>query len=337
MKSILLGMSGGIDSAVAAARLLDEGYEVVPLYLAMTEESDSRERERRERICRRLGLSLVTKDLRALFLEEVFHPFLGTYRRGETPNPCIRCNERVKFKTLLAEMRSLGLDYLATGHYARIILREKRRRLARGHDIGKDQSYVLYRLDEDTRDHLLFPLGNSTKKEVVEEAFHRFGDLFEGVSESSDLCFLSSERRKDLMRSEPGPIVDLAGHELGRHQGLGLYTVGQRKGLGLAGGPWYVLKIDSERESLVVGRREDLTVRSVVAVLPFWHRKPLEGESLFAQHRYRTAARKITLDFIRDERFAVTYIEATPLPAPGQSLVLYEGDCILGGGIVEKQ
>jgi len=139
------------------------------------------------------------------------------------------------------------------------------------------------------------------------------------------------------MRSKPGPIVDLAGHELGRHQGLGLYTVGQRKGLGLAGGPWYVLKIDSERESLVVGRREDLTVRSVAAVLPFWHRKPLEGESLLAQHRYRTAARKITLDFIGDERFAVTYIEATPLPAPGQSLVLYEGDCILGGGIVEKQ
>lgn len=184
---------------------------------------------------------------------------------------------------------------------------------------------------------LIFPLGMSTKTEVLEEARRRFGDLFDDVAESNDLCFLSSARRKALLRSIPGPIVDREGRHVGRHDGIGLYTVGQRKGLGLAGGPWYVVEIDAEGGCVVVGRKEDLFVRSVYALFPSWHRRPAPGEIFQAQHRYRTEPCRVRMDHVDDRSFSVTYLDRPQPVAPGQSLVLYDGERVLGGGVITKQ
>lgn len=335
MKSVLLGMSGGVDSGVAAALLLEEGYDVVPLYLLMTDE-DEVARARRERLCRCLGLVPRTRDIRQEFSKSVLTPFIEAYRNGLTPNPCVLCNERVKFLALEEERRSLGCDHLATGHYARMVLRQGQNRIARAADQSKDQSYVLYRLGREIRENLIFPLGKWTKSGVLEEALRRFGDLFRGVRESTDLCFLTSGERKRLLAGKPGPIVDRQGCSLGMHRGLGLYTVGQRKGLGLSGGPWTVTAIDVGQNRLVVARPEEINLSGITATSPFWHRQPQEGEILLAQHRYRTIPRKVLLQRLEADSFDVTYVDCPQLSAPGQSLVFYEEDCLVGGGIIGK-
>lgn len=336
MSSVFLGMSGGVDSAVAAARLVDRGHDVVPVHILLSDSDAGGARERVHRLCRHLRLPLVERDLRDLFRREIVDPFLATYRKGETPNPCIRCNERVKFPSLL-DVASDRDDRIATGHYVRIVLGVGGDGLLRAVDRGKDQSYVLYRLDPALLPRLIFPLGMSTKTEVLEEARRRFGDLFDDVAESNDLCFLSSARRKALLRSIPGPIVDREGRHVGRHDGIGLYTVGQRKGLGLAGGPWYVVEIDAEGGCVVVGRKEDLFVRSVYALFPSWHRRPAPGEIFQAQHRYRTEPCRVRMDHVDDRSFSVTYLDRPQPVAPGQSLVLYDGERVLGGGVITKQ
>ncbi|MBL3572308.1 MAG: tRNA 2-thiouridine(34) synthase MnmA [Synergistaceae bacterium] len=335
MKSVLLGMSGGVDSGVSAALLLDEGYDVVPLHLLMTDE-DEEAQARRERLCRRLGLALRTRDIRQEFSRSVFKPFIDAYRNGLTPNPCVWCNERVKFHALEEERRSRGYDHLATGHYARMVLRQGQKRIARAADQSKDQSYVLYRLGKEIRENLIFPLGKWTKSGVLGEAFRRFGDLFRDVRESRDLCFLTSGERKRLLAGKPGPIVDRQGCFLGEHRGLGLYTVGQRKGLGLSGGPWTVAAIDVGQNRLVVTRPEEIPPPGITATSPFWHRQLQEGEILLAQHRYRTVPRKVLLQRLGADSFDVTYVDCPQLSVPGQSLVLYEEDCLVGGGIMEK-
>lgn len=336
MASVFLGMSGGVDSAVAAARLVDRGHDVVAVHIRLSDSDMGGARERIDRLCRRLRLPLIERDIRDFFRREIVDPFLATYRKGETPNPCVSCNERVKFPFLL-DLATDRNDRIATGHYVRIVLGEEGEGLLRAVDRGKDQSYVLYRLDAALLPRLIFPLGTSTKAEILDEAHRRFGDLFDDVAESNDLCFLSPARRKALLRSTPGPIVDREGRLLGHHDGIGLYTVGQRKGLGLAGGPWHVVEIDAERGSVVVGRKEDLSARSVYALFPCWHRRPAPGATVQAQHRYRTEPCRVRMDHVDDRSFSVTYLDRPQPVAPGQSLVLYDGERLLGGGVITKQ
>ena len=336
MAPLFLGISGGVDSAVAAARLIDDGHDVVAVHLLLLDSTDDEARERVDRVCRRLQLPLIERDVSDLFRQEVVDPFLATYRRGETPNPCVRCNERVKFRSLL-ECVTDGLDRIATGHYAKIVTEDERLYLARGADRQKDQSYALYRLDPEGLRRLLLPLGMSTKVEILREARDRFGDIFDDVAESNDLCFLSADRRRALLRGSPGPIVDGEGRRLGEHDGLGLYTVGQRKGLGLAGGPWFVLEIDERENRIVVGRNEISLAPSVSALSPRWFRRPSIGQILSAQHRYRAPTAQIRVDHVDDEGFTVTYLDPPQPVAPGQSLVLYEEERVLGGGIIAKQ
>ncbi|UCG37869.1 MAG: tRNA 2-thiouridine(34) synthase MnmA, partial [bacterium] len=282
--TVLVAMSGGVDSSVAAAVLVEQGYRVVGVTMLLWPEevpgadegccgtahlTDARA------VCHALGIPHYTMDLKAQFLSDVVEPFVATYRAGRTPNPCILCNEHLKFRHLLSKARAVGADLLATGHYARI-LGEGPYRLARGVDTSKDQSYFLFTLGQPELGHLLFPLGSMTKGQVRRKAWS-LGLPVHEKPESQEICFVPPGGLRDFIRrrteSMPGPgdIVDTGGTVLGTHDGACFYTVGQRKGLGIAAPePLYVVRIDAASNTVVVGSREEASTGGFTASGVTW-------------------------------------------------------------------
>jgi tRNA-specific 2-thiouridylase len=264
-------------------------------------------------------------------------PFAEEYAKGRTPNPCIVCNDVVKFGDLLKRVRLQGADALATGHYARIVADGARKALARGVDPGKDQSYFLYRMTEEQLDAVVFPVGELHKSEVRSIA-QRIGLSVAEKPDSQETCFAADgeygpvvgQRAPDALRA--GEIVDRDGTVVGRHHGLARYTVGQRKGLGMGGGgPWFVIGLDAETNRIVVGSREDLAVSEVVASDIVWHGG--SREDVTAMTRYRMAAVPGTA-VVADGELTVELDVPVEAVAPGQSLVCYRGDIVLGGGVI---
>jgi len=338
---VAVAMSGGVDSAVALLRA-GPGAVGVTLRLWLDPAGPSSERAccspdavvRARETCHALGLPHVTLDLREAFRDAVVQPFVDGYAAGLTPNPCMRCNGTFRFDRLVDFARRAGADVLWTGHYARIAERDGRRLVARAADPAKDQSYMLATVDPAMLEHVAFPLGTSTKQEVRAEAAAA-GLAVARRPESQEACFLAGgDYRSFLARSgvgaTAGPIVDEAGRELGRHEGIWRFTPGQRRGLGVASAePLYALRTDAVSNVVVVGPRTALGARRVAAEGAL--HVPVERAE--AKLRYRSAPIAAAVEPV-EGGFALELDDPAEAVAPGQVAVLYDGDAVVGAGVI---
>jgi tRNA-specific 2-thiouridylase len=344
-KIVAVALSGGVDSAMAACMLKEAGHDILGLTMSLWSEAQRNSPsadnvEDAESFCRTLGIPFHLIDLEQEFKKHVIDYFCREYTHGLTPNPCIACNRYIKFGSLLDQARSLGADYLATGHYARVKNYNGSYHLLQGADITKDQSYMLYTLGQDKLSRVLFPLGNFTKSQVRELASKK-GLTAATKPSSQDICFIASDYGSFLNRyvkATPGEIVDDSGRVLGRHKGTAFYTVGQRHGLGLASDePLYVTGIDSTKSRLIVGTRQKLYHSSLTAVDLSWisGEAPKESIEVSVKIRYRSPDVAATLN-PQGSSVEIIFREPQPAVTPGQAVVFYKDDEVIGGGTIES-
>ena len=347
-KKVVAAMSGGVDSSVTAAILLEQGYEVIGVSLRLWEDN-----RRGPRVCsdlrgansiaELLGIPHTVLDLRSEFAEGVVKPFVQDYLHGRTPNPCVACNRDFKLGALLEWAKNQGAEYVATGHYARLVHNplNGHASLLRGIDQEKDQSYFLFSLSQDQLAHTFFPLGHMNKGEVRQKA-SSLGLPVADRPESQDICFgdygalvESQAGRDDLCHGE---IVDRSGRVLGHHRGIHRLTIGQRKGLGLSAPyPLYVLGIDEKTKRVIVGRRDELGCEGLVARSVNWIEPPEEKEFLAdIQLRYRSPTVPCLVRSNGNGKCGVRFQEVLPPVTPGQAAVFYRGEQVLGGGWIER-
>jgi len=351
-KRVVVAMSGGVDSSVAAGLLLREGYEVVGVTMRLWSQEDPLAPRYQRRCCPAediddaraaadlLGIPHYVVNMEEEFAARVVDYFVDEYRRGRTPNPCLPCNEHVKFRSLLGRALALEADLLATGHYARIECDGGGARLLRALDPEKDQSYVLYMLGQQELERVLFPIGGYRKQEVRRLA----GELRlpnAGKLDSADICFLPTEDYRDFVAERvpqaEGDIVDREGNVLGRHGGVAGYTVGQRRGLGVAVGERrYVTAIDPELHVVTIGREEELLAGSLVAGQLRWVAGAPPSEfDCEAKVRYRSPAVPASVR-VTDGAAEVRFGRPQRALTPGQAVVFYRGDEVVGGGIIDQ-
>lgn len=348
---VMVAMSGGVDSSVAAAMMVEAGHEVLGVTLKLwagpagelptagcctvSDAEDAR------RVAAQLDIPYYVLDYTEPFMSEVVGRFVREYTEGRTPNPCIECNRTVKFERLLGHALELECDALVTGHYARVRRDGDGWHLLRGVDRTKDQSYVLSMLGQAQLSRTMFPVGEQTKQETRLIA-ERLGLRTAGKPDSQDICFVGHADYRGFVRARapaavvPGPIVDPTGAELGRHGGVIDFTIGQRKGLGMAfGTPRYVLDIDASTATVTIGPRSGLLRSSVeVTNMSFVAgHPPADGEPLMVQVRYKGDGAAATISS-RDDDWLVSFAEPQPGIAPGQTAVAYRGDEVIGGGLI---
>jgi tRNA-specific 2-thiouridylase len=351
-KKILVAMSGGVDSSVAAQLLVNQGHQVAGVFLRFWKDPQASSTEENKccslqsfldakAVCGKIGIPLYSFDFSDPFKKEVVDYFLDSYAKGETPNPCIRCNRKIKLGRLLEMMAGLNFEYLATGHYAIIKHGRTRSKLYRAKDNTKDQSYFLYSFNQEKLKKLLFPLGNLKKTEVRKLAA-KFGLPTASKQESQDICFLSGAHQDFLKRHltlQPGPIKILDTNELiGEHQGLPLYTIGQRKGIEVGGiGPFYAAKLDYKSNTLFVVKdwNGELLYRfeCLVNDLIWCEEAPSKSFSCSAVIRYGHPAEACFVE-ISKKTVLVKFKKAQRAVTPGQSIVFYQKTRVLGGGII---
>jgi len=352
---VVVAMSGGVDSSVAAALLVEQGYDVVGMMMRLWSDDAMGGAEHNRcctpeqmadarRIADQIGIPFYVLDTKDVFRATVVEYFLDGYRQGITPNPCMECNRHIRFDYLQQNALALDADYLATGHYARIDQDEAGYfRLRMGVDEAKDQSYVLSVMGQDQLRHALFPIGEYPKHEVRALAA-RFGLNVESKKDSQDLCFLGNNDYRDFLRvhapeiMQPGPIVLKDGTQIGEHQGLSNYTIGQRKGLGLSyPQPLYVLAMNPYRNALIVGTREQLGRDQFTVKRVNWVSGQVPSEPFEAQVKIRYKARPVPamITPLADDRVEITLDDPARDVTPGQGAVIYDGDICLGGGVIE--
>ncbi len=351
-KLVVVAMSGGVDSSAAAALLRREGYEVIGVTMRLWTEGNGstpvpqrrccslQEAEDARRVCQVLDIPFYVLNFEAQFQTYVVDYFCREYLRGRTPNPCLACNKWIKFDFLLNRALTLGADYLATGHYARIEQRDGGFVLLKGIDHVKDQSYVLYSLGQKELEHLLFPMGSYSKGEarcIARESGLPVWDK----AESQEICFITNGDYHDFLSerslTQPGDIVDTDGKLLGRHSGIGFYTVGQRRGLGLASQrALYVLSVDPDNNRVVVGTNEQLLNSQLTAdeVSYVSGEPPQASINVTAKIRYKSPEAKAML-YPEGRQARLVFDESQRAITPGQAVVFYSGDMVLGGGIIE--
>ncbi|MCX7709660.1 MAG: tRNA 2-thiouridine(34) synthase MnmA [Clostridia bacterium] len=357
-KSVMLGMSGGVDSSVAAAILLEKGYDVIGVTMQIWPDMGE-ERQKTEGGCcslsavddarsvaNKLGIPYYVLNFKDVFEEKVISYFKEEYLKGRTPNPCIACNRYVKFDAMLRKATSMGIDYVATGHYARVEYNEdlKRYVLRKSVTERKDQTYALYNLNQEQLSRILMPVGDYTKDQVREMAA-KIDMLVATKPDSQEICFVEDNDYGRFISENtdaeivPGDFVDTKGHVLGKHKGIVHYTVGQRKGLGISlGKPMYVVEIDVHRNRVVLGDESEVFSNALIADdLNFITFEKLESPiRVKAKIRYSAKEADAELFPIENSKVRVVFDAPQRAITPGQSVVFYDGDLIVGGGVIEK-
>jgi tRNA-uridine 2-sulfurtransferase len=358
---VVVAMSGGVDSSVAAALLVEQGYDVVGMMMRLwSEETVGGKIHNRcctpdqmadaRRIALKLGIPFYVLDTKEVFRRTIVEYFIDQHRQGFTPNPCLECNRHIRFEFLLNNALAMEADYLATGHYARIARDPQGKFLLKtGLDDHKDQSYVLSVMGQEQLSHTMFPVGEYAKP-VVREIAGRFGLPTASKKDSQDLCFLGDGNyRRFLTQYAPdvmaeGPIVRASGEVVGQHQGLANYTIGQRKGLGIAASidaaePLYVIGMNPYRNALIVGTSNELGKSALTAQRVNWVSGETPAEPFHAEVKIRYKARPTPawIEPLPDARMAVRFDEPLRDITPGQAAIVYNGDICLGGGIIERE
>ncbi|CDZ93152.1 tRNA 2-thiouridine(34) synthase MnmA [Pseudomonas saudiphocaensis] len=353
---VIVGMSGGVDSSVSALLLLEQGYQVEGLFMKNWEEDDGTEyctaREDladAQAVCDKIGIKLHTANFAAEYWDNVFEHFLAEYKAGRTPNPDILCNREIKFKAFLDYAISLGADMIATGHYVRRRDVDGRCELLKGLDPNKDQSYFLHAVSGEQLGKTLFPVGELEKPEVRAIA-EKYGLATAKKKDSTGICFIGERRFRDFLKqylpAQPGDIETTDGEVIGKHHGLMYHTIGQRQGLGIGGlkdagdEPWYVLSKDLKRNVLLVGQGNNhprLFARALHVSDIYWV-NPVELDAplhIAAKVRYRQADQACSLEKTASG-YRVEFDEPQRAVTPGQSVVFYDGEICLGGGVIES-
>lgn len=356
---VMVAMSGGVDSSVAAMMLKEAGYDVVGVTMrlwfdphAEAEAVDQHKGccsmaaiEDARKLAAMLDIPHYVLNMQDAFYENIVRRFTDEYLQGRTPNPCIECNRSIKFASLLNRAQALGIDYLATGHYARIIYNPASGlyRLLKGKDQQKDQSYMLYVLKQKDLPHIIFPLGEMTKQQVRLTAKEKHLNTAD-QEESQEICFIPDNDYRSFMQRHfpevisPGDIVTTSGSKVGRHRGIAFYTVGQRKGLGLTSTePLFVVHIDAGKNLVVVGKREETYSEGLIAGNLNYLSGITQNQQLevAVKVRYRSSAVPAVLFPQVKGRVRVIFHKAQQAVTPGQSAVFYQGDEVIGGGIIE--
>ena len=354
-KKVVIGMSGGVDSSVAAYLLKEQGYEVIGITMRMAPDDPDHEEneggccglsavEDARRVCDILDIPFYVMNFKKSFKEKVIDNFADEYIAGRTPNPCVNCNKYLKFDELLRKARGIGAEYVATGHYAKIEQVNGRYQLIKSDDDKKDQTYMLYNFTQDQLAHTLMPCGKYTKDKIREIA-KEIGLAVHNKKDSEEICFIPdnnhgrfiSEYRPKAVK--PGNFVDKSGKILGRHKGIVYYTIGQRKGLGLSlGRPVFVTDIKPDRNEVVIGSEEEIFKNILIAKdVNFISIEKLEGElSVTAKIRYSAKPVPAKLYPLKDGRVKVVFEEKVRAITKGQSVVFYDGNIVVGGGIIES-
>lgn len=354
---VIVGMSGGVDSSVAALLLIKQGYSVEGLFMKNWDEDDGTEYcsaiadlNDAQAVCDKLNIKLHTANFAAEYWDNVFEHFLSEYQAGRTPNPDILCNKEIKFKAFLDYAITLGADFIATGHYVRKIMLNGETHLLKGLDNNKDQSYFLHAVDASKLAKTLFPVGELAKPEVRElAAAHNL--ITHNKKDSTGICFIGERKFADFLKqylpAQPGDIETEKGEVIGQHQGLMYHTIGQRQGLHIGGlkhydeSPWYVARKDLSRNVLMVvqGREHPLLYSNKLTTsqLDWINSAPTEFPfSCLAKVRYRQADQNCSISQTSDSRLVVCFEKTQRAITPGQSVVFYQGDHCLGGGIIES-
>jgi len=352
---VFVAMSGGVDSSVAAALLKEQGYDVVGVTMCFSIKSAKTRRPAccgpetirdAQRAAAILGIPHYVLNFGAELKNLIIENFCAEYINGRTPNPCVRCNQLIKFRTLYRKVRALGADYLATGHYAKIVnAKGGGWQLKKARDRGKDQSYFLHAMDRRTLPHVLFPLGNYLKRDVRKIA-RRFLLNTADKAESQDICFVPDGGYKKFLQDtlspeafRPGLFKDHQGKTVGRHRGIVNYTIGQREGLGLAlGYPAYVYRIDRRRHTVFVGPSSCLWAGGLIAAdcRFFSDRWPRRRFNVKARIRYNAVEVKASLTPLGSRRARIDFAKPQRAVTPGQSVVFYDRDRVLGGGLIKE-
>ena len=345
---VAVAMSGGVDSSVAAFLLRQQGYDVAGVtHQIWFQEEQSFEVNRgtdaidcSRIVADKIGIPHYVIDLRNEFIQEVVVPFCEAYENGRTPNPCVWCNQMIRFGTMLRRLKSLGFDFMATGHYASVEKEDGCYYIKKAYDQSKDQSYFLYTLGQEELRYILLPLGSYLKTQVRQIA-RELSLPNADREESQDICFIRGDYRdfiKRFVNLEPGDIVDVNGKILGRHEGLALYTIGQRHGMGISSNePLYVVRLDKKENRLVVGTREYLYSKILLVKGINWisGRAPEFPCKVTAKVRYKAPESEATL-FEYANGVRVVFKEPQMAVTPGQSVVFYTGNFMVGGGIIEE-
>lgn len=355
MTKVVVGMSGGVDSSVVACLLKEQGYEVIGLFMHNWEEDDDNgvctavsDYEDVKRVCNKIGIPYFSVNFAQEYLDRVFKFFLEEYEKGRTPNPDVLCNREIKFGPFLEYAKSLGADYIATGHYAKVARIDGYTYLQKAKDTNKDQTYFLNQLNQEQLKNVLFPLGDMLKPDVRKIA-EKYGLSTATKKDSTGICFIGERRFRQFLKNylpcNRGDIVDLEGNKVGEHEGVIYYTLGQRKGLNIGGksngngGRWYVVGKNVQDNKLIVsqGSEEELYSNGLVSYKINWIPcTPKEKEfTCYAKFRYRQPDQKVKVK-IEEDRVVVTFNEKQRAVTPGQYVVFYDEINCLGGGVIEE-